>query len=124
MRKVSTLVESYLQRRTTTVLPDGSTPVRIVRSNTDTPLRPSNRWEPMGRRSIRKRFEFRDFDLRDRFILDIMEYEREHGHRARIVVDELSIEIDVGTKDIESVTELDKEYAREADLLYRNICFG
>ncbi len=123
MRKVSALVENYIVRRTTTMLDDRNTPVRVVVSNTDTPLKPSNRWEKIGKRALKKDFEFRDYEHRDRFIVEMLDYEKEHGHRGRLVIDDLVITVEVSTKDLDAVTEIDKDYAKETDLIYREVCY-
>jgi pterin-4a-carbinolamine dehydratase len=122
MRKVSLLVENYLTRRMST-FPDEGAPVRVVRSSTDTPLAPTSRWVTLGKKILSKRFEFRDHELRDRFIIDLLEHERDTAHRARVILDELSVEIEVGTRDANMISELDREYAKEADLIYKNVCY-
>lgn len=123
VKTVSSLVENYLTRRSSTIVLDRDAPVRIVRSSSDTPIIAMDRWIPIDKKFLKKRFSFRDHDLRDRFITDLLEYERDHGHRARVTFDDLFVDIEVGTKDIDRITELDKEYAIEADLLYKNICY-
>ena len=123
MRKVSTLVENYIVRRTTTMLDDRDRPVRVVTSNSVTPLKPSNRWEPVNKRALCKRFEFRDYEHRDNFISDVLEFEKEHGHRARLLIDDLVVTVEVSTKDMDVITELDKEYAKETDLIYKEVCY-
>lgn len=123
MKKVSTLVENYIVRRTTTMLDDRNTPVRVVASNTDTPLKPSNRWEKIGKKALSKRFEFRDYEHRDRFIFDVLEFEKDCGHRGRLEIDDLVVTVVISTKDLDVVTELDQEYAKEADIIYREVCY-
>lgn len=123
-KRVGVLVEGYLTERMSHFGFDQSKPVRVVQSSSDTPLKASARWEPVGKRAIRKRFDFRNFELRDLFVADILDYEREHEHRARIEIDGQAVVIEVGTHDISSVTELDREYASEADLIYRDICYS
>lgn len=123
MRKVATLVENYIVRRTTTMLDDRDRPIRVVTSNSVTPLKPSNRWEPLGKRALSKMFEFRDYEHRDRFIADVLEFEKDNGHRAKLLIDDLVVTIEVSTKDLDVITDLDKEYAKETDLIYREICY-
>lgn len=123
MKKVSSLVENYIVRRTTTMLDDRDTPVRVAVTRTDTPLKPSNRWEKIGKRALTKRFEFRDYDHRDRFISDILEFEKERGHRGKMMIEDLVVTVEVSTKDIDAITELDQEYARETDIIYREVCY-
>ena len=124
MKTMSSLVEHYLTRRSSTIVLDRDSPVRVTRSNSVTPLIAMDRWVPIDRKFIKKRFAFREHDLRDRFLIDLLAYEKEHGHRARIAFDDLFVDIEVGTKDVERVTELDKEYANYCDQAYREICYS
>ena len=123
-KSMSSLVENYLTREMMPMRSDRLHPVRVVKSNSDTPLKASSKWEYIGKHTMIKQFEFRDFELRDVFLLDLLEYEREHGHRARLEVTGTSVFVQVGSKDEEMLTDLDKEYASEADLTYRDICYG
>lgn len=123
MKKVSSLVENYIVRRTTTMLDDKDTPVRVVASRTDTPLKPSNRWEPIKKNMLSKRFEFRDFEQRDMFIFDVLEFEKDKPRRGRMIIDNLIVTLEVGKEDLDEISDLDKEYARETDIIYREVCY-
>lgn len=122
-KSMSSLVENYLAREMMPMRSDRAHPVRVVKSNSDTPLRASAKWEPIGKHAMKKQFEFRDFELRDVFLLDLLEYEREHGHRARLEVDGTSVFVQVGSGDEEFISDLDKEYAAAADLTFKDICY-
>ncbi len=121
MKKVSSLVENYIKSKTSTILDDKKTPINI--SQKLVPLRPENRWEKIGKKCLIKKFQFVDHDNRDRFVQEVLEYERDFGHRAKIIIENLAVTIEVGTKDIDIVTELDREYARKTDVIYKEICY-
>jgi len=89
----------------------------------DLPLKPTkNHWELLessGRLS--RRYTFKKLQQRNLFIEELLEYEEKNRHFGKIVIEDLSITIEVWTKDLESVTELDKEYARNCDSLYHDV---
>jgi len=121
MKSVARLVEGYLDDRVT--LNRNSLPV--APKFTDTPLKPSHRWNRSeDKKMISKQFDFRNHSLRDRFIAELLENENETQHRAKLTIDDLCVELVLSTKGVETVTELDKEYANFADQVYRDVCYG
>jgi len=73
---------------------------------------------------LHKSYKFISNDLRNMLIKDIFEYEKKVGHHAKITIEEYKITLDVYTKDIEQITELDKEYARFCDVLFKDIVYN
>jgi len=73
---------------------------------------------------LRKIFKFSKQEARNRFVKKILAYEDETQHNAVITVDEGQVTLDVRTKDIDQITELDKEYARYADVLYKDTVYN
>lgn len=71
--------------------------------------------------ALHKTYRFRGPDMRDDFVTALLAYERNTQHQARIVLDEGTVVLRVQTRDAERVTELDKEYAAYADVLYRDV---
>ena len=53
-----------------------------------------------------------------------MAYERQVKHNAKITIDENEVMIQLTTKDVNSVTELDKEYAKFSDVLFRDLAYN
>lgn len=68
-----------------------------------------------------KKFEFRKQKHRNDFIKILLEYEDEVEHNAKMVINEGFVVLMLQTKDIEKVTELDKEYAKYADAVYKDV---
>ena len=68
-----------------------------------------------------KKFEFRTQSHRNEFVKQLFEYETDVGHNAKMVVNEGLVVLMLQTKDIERVTELDKEYAKYADAVYKDV---
>jgi len=68
-----------------------------------------------------KKFEFRIQPHRNEFIKQLLEYEDEVGHNAKMVINEGLVVLMLQTKDLERVTEIDKEYANYADAVYKDV---
>lgn len=70
---------------------------------------------------LTKDFSFPNVEVRNRFAFRVLSYEEEKGHHGVLTISEKEIKISVTTRDLEKVTELDKEYARDVDLIYREL---
>jgi pterin-4a-carbinolamine dehydratase len=66
-------------------------------------------------------FEFGAIPTRNMFITELLEMEKDTGHHADILIQGLTIRIDVYTHDLMRVTELDKEYADYCDDIFQDI---
>ncbi len=66
-------------------------------------------------------FEFEAIDTRNMFVTELLEMEKDSGHHADILVQGLTIRIEVYTHDLMRVTELDKEYADYCDDIFQDI---
>lgn len=92
-------------------------------SKKETPILASEKWI-VKEKHLCKKFHF--FSIKDRnlFVLELLKYEDENGHYSKMIVSEDYVSIALITKNINSVTELDKEYSRFADLLYRDVSYA
>ena len=73
---------------------------------------------------LRKTYKFRTQQQRNRFVSELFEYEEETNHNATITVDEGQVTLDVRTKDVDQITEIDKEYAKFADILFKDVVYN
>lgn len=95
-------------------------PIRPVER--DAPIQPSDRWvDTQGKKSTVKTFVFDMPEKRDRFIQALMSYEYEKRHHATVTFDERNVKVRLATRNIDQVTELDREYASYLDKLYKDI---
>lgn len=86
---------------------------------------PVDKWEKVKSPTrLRKTFKFMSNDARNQFVAELFEYEKESGHNAIITIDEEKVTLDVRTKDVDQITELDKEYAKFADVLFKDIVYS
>jgi pterin-4a-carbinolamine dehydratase len=96
----------------------GGLPIRA--RHPETPVVPMDRWrEHEG--ALYKTYRFRETEHRDAFVLTLLGYERETHHNALIRIDEAEVSLRLQTKTTEKVTELDKEYARYADVVFKDL---
>ena len=69
---------------------------------------------------LTKEYEFKEeFRVLD-FISDLLKYQKQIGHHAKITIEAKKVTVEVYTHVVESVTEIDKEYAKAADEIYEN----
>ncbi len=99
----------------------GSLPVSPQKP--DVPITVVNRWTKSDK-TLLKKYSFRTKDMRNSFVKEVFGHEEEVGHHADITISEDSVSLRLQTKNIEEITELDKEFARWADSTYRDICYG
>ena len=79
-------------------------------------------WEVVeSPRRLMKTFGFDNKKLKKSFVIELLEYEEEVNHYAKITVNAETVIIEVYTHDVDDVTELDKEYAVAADDIYQDI---
>ncbi len=67
-----------------------------------------------------KTFKFRTLESRNAFIRGLLEHEDEVQHRARININDDSVTLVLFTKDTNTASELDNEYAKFADMLFKD----
>jgi len=79
-----------------------------------------DRWQEADG-ALYKTYRFREPEWRDEFVIALLTYEREVQHNAQIRIDEGEISVRIQTKTAERVTELDKEYARYADCVFKDL---
>ncbi len=84
------------------------------------PIKPIKSWEK-SEKSLKKNFKFKDTEQRNDFIFQVLSYETVKGHSAKILINDLSVDILLTTKDLNKVTELDKEYSRAIDQIEREV---
>lgn len=110
----STLLESVA---TTTV--GTKLPIRPLKQQA--PITAIKSWKEVDG-FLCKEFVFETFSTRNRFINNILSYEEEKGHNARIFINDLKVFVKVTTKTLNKITELDKEYSKALDLLEKELC--
>lgn len=91
--------------------------------HTDLPVAPvENKWVFVSNpeRLLRK-YQFKNMGQRALFIEELLSLEEVSGHFAKITIEGLSVLVEVWTHDLDRVTELDKEYASNCDVLFDDV---
>lgn len=95
----------------------------ILPRESDVPLITSNKWSKKDN-SLVKTYNFRFKDQRNDFVRQILIYEEEVGHHAVITIREDSVSLVLQTRDVDQITELDKEYSKVSDELFKDVVYS
>lgn len=87
------------------------------------PVVATTRWIK-GDQGLVKTFRFKESSERDRFVSALLEYETQIQHHGTIIVRSDRVGIMIMTRELGSVTEVDKEYASFCDVLYRDVTYS
>ena len=94
--------------------------VPIAAKKKTLPVVPLQAWKTTEK-YMEKTYEFASSSDRNVFLFQVLGMEEDRGHNADMLVKEKSVKIRVFTRDLNKVTELDKEYAHLADSIYAEI---
>lgn len=98
-------------------------PIRVKQS--DVVIVPVEKWTTTKDPArMRKTYKFSSMEHRNVFVKKLLSYEQKTQHNAVMTVEEGSVLLILYTKDVDQVTELDKEYAKFADLLFRDVVYS
>jgi pterin-4a-carbinolamine dehydratase len=86
------------------------------------PVLAVDRWKESNG-ALYKTYRFRRIEARNDFVVQLLSYEMSVGHNSQLTIENDTVNIKVQTKDIGKVTELDKEYAKYADVLFRGLVY-
>ena len=82
----------------------------------------SNEWtEDRGQRCLTRKYSFDSHDRMCDFIKELLDYEVETGHYAKLECEYPAVTVRVKTHDVDDITELDKEYASHCDQVYDDV---
>lgn len=115
--KVLPLVSKHLSNLNERFLPSSSPPLAPKER---LPVSPQSKWDSSSG-VLKKKFAFDDDRVRYEFVIGLMGYEADRGHHARVLIEEGSVSIELFTKDVDQVTELDREYAKFCDTLFKDV---
>lgn len=87
-------------------------------------LRISNKWYLIDKTKLQKTYSFRTIKERNSFMLQVLEFENEQAHHADITIKSKDVIFVVFTKNINAITDLDKEYAKTVDAIWKDIIYA
>lgn len=111
--------ESFIERASRPMQFDG---LPIKAKTPEVPVVAMERWRDCDG-ALYKTYRFRRIEDRNQFVTSLLAYELMVQHNAVIEVTEESVMLKLQTKDLGKATELDKEYARYADVLFKDLAF-
>lgn len=89
----------------------------------EVPVFAVDRWREAGG-ALHKTYTFRRVPDRSSFVMQLLAYEESVEHNAEIHISHDSVSLKLQTHDIGKPTELDKEYARYADVLFKELVYS
>ena len=122
MSNVSRLMKEYFSE------PDSKKSVfGLVTENRDTmpqslPVKPDKFvWQVLKEpERFLRQFEFEDRRRLVDFINDVLDFENDLGHHGQITINHTIVNIEVNTKTVETITNLDQEYVKGVDSIYQD----
>ena len=121
MKQLGSLIKEYSARTDSNVLGNelaikAKEPIRI-------PILVSNKWENVNNKVLTKTFMFQKMDSRNRFVESVLDYEMSVGHYGCLTISDKNVNILIQTHKIDVVTELDHEYTKFVDLIFKDIAY-
>jgi len=124
MTKLGTIMEGFVERaRQGRTVPTSRGPVQINHTGQANPIIPVDRWQCVDKKSLRKLFRFKTTEQRNQFIFQLLQFEELVQHHADLIVSKDTVDLCVWTKDMGTVTDLDKDYAKQADVIFKDVAY-
>ena len=95
----------------------------ITPAEGDVPLIPANSWVK-SRGTLVKSYQFREGTQRNDFVKQVLDHEEEVGHHSVMQVKEGEVIVTLSTYGVDVVTELDKEFAKWLDELFKDVVYS
>jgi pterin-4a-carbinolamine dehydratase len=86
------------------------------------PVVPMSRWVLEDKKRLRKVYTFDDVKMRNEFARQVLSVEEVSGHASgEIYVVGMTVTVRVWTRETDALTELDREYAKTVDTIYKDV---
>lgn len=125
MKKLTEIMASYLNDTPR----DAAAPRALLSEGFTcvTPINPkANLWRVVDSpERLMRRFEFSSKQQLASFVGEVFEYEVEVGHSSKLTIDELHVDVEIYTRTIDRITELDFEYSKMLDQIFDDVgCYA
>ena len=70
---------------------------------------------------LKRKFQFDNSAQVAQFILEVLQYEKESSHNGSILIEANIVTVEIYTHDLDAITELDTEYAKELGKIYKDV---
>ena len=95
----------------------------IMPRGKDVPVIATDKWKKSDN-SLIKTYRFLSNELRNDFVRQLLIHEEQVGHNATITIQHETVTLTLQTHDVQQITELDKEYAKHADELFKDVVYS
>lgn len=119
MKRRSTIYEAFMPQ-SQRPMEFGALPVQP--KEPEAPVFAVDRWKESDG-ALYKTYRFRRMPDRDAFVVGLLAYEADIQHHAELRIEEAQVDLRLQTRDIGKATEIDKEYARYADVLFKDLVY-
>lgn len=92
--------------------------------NANVPVIATERWIKTTSNELRKCYTFKTFDEKKLFVSQILGYELQTQHPVKLTSHEDRVILVLQTQGVEDVTDIDKEFAKYADIVYKDIVYN
>lgn len=120
--KLGILMEDYCRTARETTVPSMRPPIEPTEGQ-GKPIVPMDRWQLVDKKRLLKVFRFKTLAQRNQFVFNLLQFEELTQHSATMTIDDDSVAFTVWTKEAGCVTDLDKDYAKAADVIYKDVCY-
>jgi pterin-4a-carbinolamine dehydratase len=120
--KMADLMRDYFEKENRSLLKEEKEIDKI--SLSELPVKPKKKstWTiKQYPKRFHKIFRITSYDKYINFVVDILRYEAESKHNAKIVLGFPDVIIQVWTHTLEDITEADQKYTKEVDKIYEGI---
>ena len=123
MSNVANLMKEYFDYDDSATKVSNSDKVFGLLAESNLPVKPDKFvWKVLKEpERFSRRFEFDERRRLIDFVNEILEFEDELKHHANITISHKFVDIEVNTKTIESITNLDQEYVRAVDQIFTDV---
>tara|TARA_B100000131_G_C17990107_1_gene562191 strand:+ start:69 stop:440 length:372 start_codon:yes stop_codon:yes gene_type:complete len=117
--KLSDVLSNYFSQ----IDNESSKEVQMTLSESFVPISPSVcSWQiHQDPERFSRKFTFQSQDSLIDFIVEVLNYEKSALHSGEHKISDKSVIVEVYTHDLNRITELDQEYTRHVDMIYRDV---
>ena len=118
--KIGELLREYLEEEDAPLV---NSDALFLKTSIEAPVVPyKNEWDTLkDPQRLVRRFKFDSQKVLKFFIDEILEHQEESRHHAQILIEYGSVTIEIYTHDINDITEIDIEWSKSADQIYKDV---
>lgn len=120
---LSNLHENFIDDARRPMLSTGKLPVN--KREAEVPVIAVEKWRKVGtKKALTKTYHFMKPQHKVEFVKQIMDLEAETNHQVTLLAEGDKVSLGLLTRGVEQVTELDREFAKQADEIFSDIVYS